>query len=119
MMQLMRHIHGKEKAAGFLSNLASELNKGKDAGEVVACSIVACRNGVAVEAPPPQVPTVTTKPKPSKARRGSSCSLEKNKSDPLKDAIMMAIILALILALILLLGEGTKVTLIRSFLLAG
>merc|ERR1711918_211255 len=51
MMQLLRHVHGKQKAPGFLSNFHNHLDS--EDGDIVTRSIVTCRNGGLIKMPPP------------------------------------------------------------------
>jgi len=109
MLQLLKHVHGKDKAAGFVRNLYGHLADAK--GDVVSKSIVTCAKGKKVVAPPP--PQVGPPP---------AAKEEKKKvvvANPSKDALVLAVVITLIILLILKVGEGTSVTLIRSFLLAG
>merc|ERR1719203_956893 len=66
MLNLLKHIAGKEKAAGLLSNIDKALAAGDD-GDIVARSIVCCQNRQLVKMPPPPAPTALVKKEVKKA----------------------------------------------------
>lgn len=112
MANLLKHIHGKEKAAGFLQNMFKHLDAGED-GDIVTRSIVCCRDGKAVTMPPPPQPTAL-KPKAAPVTAKAEA-----KPDPLKSAAVGAMVLTLGVMGLLGLGEGVKTSLLTTFLLAG
>merc|ERR1719343_1730058 len=111
MANLLGHLHGKEKAAGLLSNWFQQLAMG-DQGEIVARSIVCCKDGKDVPMPPPPQPTP---PKP-KAVAAPKAKVEPN---PFKEGLTSAIVLTICILLMLGLGEGVPSSLLATFLLAG
>jgi len=112
MANLLRHVQGKEKAAGFLPNLSKHLDDG-EAGDIVSRSIVCCRNGQPVQMPPPPQPTpVKPKVTPVKAKAEA-------KANPLRAAVVGSLVLTFGIAAMLGLGEGVKTSLLTTFLLAG
>jgi len=112
MANLFKHIHGKDKAQAFLSNLYGHLDAG-ESGDIVSRSIVCCRGGQAVKMPPPPQPTpVKPKAAPVKAKAEA-------KANPLRAAAVGAGILTMGVACMLGLGEGVKTSLLTTFLLAG
>merc|ERR1719277_561637 len=62
MFNLVKHISPKEGASVLLSNIDQHLASGED-GDIVTRSIVCCKDGKALEMPPPPQPTP---PKPKK-----------------------------------------------------
>jgi NAD(P) transhydrogenase len=109
MMQLLRHIHGKEKAAGFLSQFESHL--ANEDGDIVTRSIVTCKGGKPIKAPPP----------PPMLGKASKKVVEKFKKPdtPGKDAISNMVVLSIVFILLMQTGSGTPVSVLRPFLLAG
>mmetsp|Transcript_132811 Transcript_132811/g.234983 ORF Transcript_132811/g.234983 Transcript_132811/m.234983 type:complete len:1062 (-) Transcript_132811:207-3392(-) len=111
MLQLLRHVHGKEGATAFTSNLFKQLDMGED-GDIVSRSIVTCKDKKALIMPkPPMIGAPAKKKEPAPVK-------EKPKENPQKDAMILAIVVTIGIALILL-STGVQVTLVRSFLLAG
>jgi NAD(P) transhydrogenase len=113
MINLLKHIHGKEKAAGLLTNISAHLNAG-DSGDIVTRSIVCCRNGELIKMPPPPQPTAIGKKAVTTAP-----AKKKTAADPFKAAVVGATVLTLTVLLMLGLGEGVKTSLLTTFLLAG
>merc|ERR1719343_714454 len=111
MANLLGHLHGKEKAAGLLSNWFQQLAMG-DQGEIVARSIVCCKGCNEVPMPPPPQPTP---PKP-KTVAAPKAKVEPN---PFKEGLTSAIVLTICILLMLGLGEGVPSSLLATFLLAG
>jgi len=111
MLQLLRHVHGKEGASAFTSNLYKQLEAGED-GDIVSRSIVTCKDKKALVMPkPPMIGAPAAKKAPAPVK-------EKPKENPQKDAMVLAILVTAGIALILA-STGVQVTLVRSFLLAG
>jgi len=111
MANLLKHVHGKDKAAGFLPNLEQHLNAG-DKGDIVSRSIVCCKGGALVQMPPPPQPT------PAKPKTVAAVSAKK-VADPEADAKMAAGVLCVFCLLMLGLGEVVRTSLLTTFLLAG
>jgi len=109
MMQLLRHIHGKEKAAGFLQQFESHL--ASEEGDIVTRSIVTCKNGEARKAPPPPPMLGKTTKKEVK--------VYKKEDTPGKDAVSSMVVLSVVFFLLMEIGSGTPVSVLRPFLLAG
>jgi len=109
MMQLLRHIHGKEKAAGFLQQFESHL--ASEDGDIVTRSIVTCKDKKAIKAPPP----------PQNLGKVSKKVVEKFKKPdtPGQDAFSSMLVLCLVFILLMQIGSGTPVSVLRPFLLAG
>jgi len=111
MLQLLKHVHGKEGATAFTSNLYKQLEMGED-GDIVSRSIVTCKDKRALVMPkPPMIGAPAKKKEPAPVK-------EKPKENPKKDAMILATVVTIGIALILL-STGVQVTLVRSFLLAG
>jgi len=113
MCNLLRHVHGKGKAAAFLPNLQAALTEGEK-GDIVARSIVCCKDGKLVKMPPPPQPT-PTKPKAEVKGKDKTAA----PVDPLKSAAVAAFVLTVGVCCMLGLGEGVKTSLLTTFLLAG
>jgi NAD(P) transhydrogenase len=109
MMQLLRHIHGKEKAAGFMKQFEGHL--ASEDGDIVTRSIVTCKGGQAIKAPPP----------PPMLGKTTKKVVEKFKKPdtPGKDAICNMLVLSIVFILLMQMGSGTPVSVLRPFLLAG
>merc|ERR1719188_1530193 len=94
MMQLLHHVHGKEKAPGFLTNLAAQLELGDELnGDIVVRSIVTSIDGRDVKMPPP--PDVGKPAAPASA----PAKAEKKKvkeENPLKDASILAVVISIL-----------------------
>jgi len=112
MANLLKHVHGKEKAAGFVSNLYRHLDAGEE-GDIVSRSIVCCRDGKAVAMPPPPQPT------PPKPKAAPVTAKAEAAANPLRTAATGAMILTVGVVCLLGLGEGVKTSLLTTFLLAG
>jgi len=111
MLNLLKHIHGKEKAAGLLANISRHLEAG-DEGDIVTRSIVCCRNKQLVKMPPPPAPTALVKKEVKKAAK-------KKEQTPLAGAATGAAVLTILVLILLGVGEGVKPSLLTTFLLAG
>jgi len=111
MLNLLKHMHGKEKGPGLLSQMSKNLNSG-DEGDIVTRSIVCCCNRNLVKMPPPPAPTALVKKEAKKVA-------VKKKADPFKGAIAGSLVLTLMVLLMLGIGEGVKTSLLTTFLLAG
>jgi len=111
MANLLGHLSGKEKAAGLMTNWLKQLDSGEQ-GEIVARSIVCCRDGRDVPMPPPPQPT-PPKPKTVVAPKAV------NEPNPRKDAIVSMTVLSVLVLLLLGMGEGVPSSLLATFLLAG
>lgn len=112
MANLLRHIHGKAKAAGLLPSMVDHLISG-DKGDIVTRSIVCCRDGGLVTMPPPPQPT------PVKPKVEAPTAAAKAKASPLRAAIWSSAALTIAIVCMLALGEGIKTSLLSTFLLAG
>jgi len=112
MANLLKHVHGKEKAAGLLSNLYGHLDAGEQ-GDIVSRSIVCCRSGKPVAMPPPPQPT------PPKPKAAPVTAKAEAAANPMRAAVTGAVVLTLGVVLLLGLGEGVKASLLTTFLLAG
>merc|ERR1719210_2270820 len=116
-MQLLRHVHGKENAAGFVSNFYDQLELGAAGGDIVVRSITTCVDGQELKMPPP--PPVGKPAAASSAKVAPKKAKVTQQERPMRDAIVLAVVLSAVILLVLLMGEGAPVTVIRSFLLAG
>eukprot|EP00434_Breviolum_minutum_P002340 symbB.v1.2.002066.t1/scaffold76.1/size347525/15 len=112
MCNLLRHIHGKGKAAEFMKNLTGALDAGEE-GDIVSRSIVCSRDGKLVAMPPPPLPT------PVKPKAAAPTEKKVVKQDPLKAAAVGAFSLTFGVCCLLAMGEGVKTSLLTTFLLAG
>eukprot|EP00448_Togula_jolla_P018056 CAMPEP_0170590556 /NCGR_PEP_ID=MMETSP0224-20130122/11933_1 /TAXON_ID=285029 /ORGANISM="Togula jolla, Strain CCCM 725" /LENGTH=1034 /DNA_ID=CAMNT_0010914361 /DNA_START=47 /DNA_END=3151 /DNA_ORIENTATION=- len=112
MVNMLRYIHGKEGSASLVSNIKKHLDAG-DAGDIVSRSIVCCFSGKALQMPPPPQPT------PAKPKTDAPAAAKKEKPNPTKAAACGAIVLSLMILLLFGLAEGTKNSLLATFLLAG
>eukprot|EP00931_Biecheleriopsis_adriatica_P074012 TRINITY_DN481_c0_g3_i1.p1 TRINITY_DN481_c0_g3~~TRINITY_DN481_c0_g3_i1.p1 ORF type:complete len:850 (-),score=244.40 TRINITY_DN481_c0_g3_i1:271-2466(-) len=112
MANLLKHVHGKGKAAAFLANLGAALDAGEQ-GDIVARSIVCCRNGQLVQMPPPPQPT------PVKPKAAAKEEKKAQAADPARAAAFASVALTLGVCSMLGLGEGVKTSLLTTFLLAG
>jgi len=112
MANLLRHVHGKGKAASFISNLYGALDQGED-GDIVSRSIVCCKSGNPVAMPPPPQPT-PIKPKPVSAQEQA-----KKTANPFNTALISATVLTFTVCCMVGLGEGVSTSLLSTFLLAG
>jgi len=110
MLNLLKHIAGKEKAAGLIGNIQKHLSDPE--GDIVTRSIVCCNNRSLVKMPPPPAPTALVK-KAVKQAKG------KKEADPFKGAIVGSVVLTIMVLLMLGVGEGVKTSLLTTFLLAG
>jgi len=110
MMQLLRHIHGKEKAAGFVTQFESHLAN-EETGDIVTRSIVTCKGGKGIKAPPP----------PANLGKAAKKVVEKFKKPdtPGQDAFQSMVVLSIIFILLMQMGSGTPISVLRPFLLAG
>lgn len=114
MCNLLRHIHGKEKAAAFMKNLLGALDAGEE-GDIVSRSIVCSRDGQLVKMPPPPQPT----PVKPKAAAPTADKKAAAKEEPMKAAMIGAVVLTIGVGCMLAMGEGVKTSLLTTFLLAG
>lgn len=114
MANLLKHVHGKGKAAAFLPNLQEALDAGEQ-GDIVARSIICCQKGQLVQMPPPPQPTP---PKPKTAAPGKD-KKTATQADPLRATIFGSLALTVGVCCMLGLGEGVKTSLLTTFLLAG
>mmetsp|Transcript_58128 Transcript_58128/g.94475 ORF Transcript_58128/g.94475 Transcript_58128/m.94475 type:complete len:1031 (-) Transcript_58128:2-3094(-) len=112
MANLLRHVHGKGKAAAFIPNLYGALDQGED-GDIVSRSIVCCKSGNPVAMPPPPQPT-PIKPKPVSAQEQA-----KKTANPFNTALISATVLTFTCCCMVGLGEGVSTSLLSTFLLAG
>eukprot|EP00929_Paragymnodinium_shiwhaense_P110353 TRINITY_DN772_c0_g1_i1.p1 TRINITY_DN772_c0_g1~~TRINITY_DN772_c0_g1_i1.p1 ORF type:complete len:1038 (+),score=331.08 TRINITY_DN772_c0_g1_i1:85-3198(+) len=110
MSNLLKHIHAKEGAKGFLGNMSKHLSDPE--GDIVTRSIVCCTGGSELAMPPPPQPT-PTKPKEAVAVK------EVKKADPLRAAFGSMLALTIGLGMMLGLGEGVSSSALSTFLLAG
>merc|ERR1719203_1033881 len=110
-VNLLKHIAGKEKAAGLLPNIAKYLAAG-EGGDIVTRSIVCCRGGELIKMPPPPQPTAV-------AKKPTAVVAKKKAQDPFKGACVSSLVLTMMVLLMLGLGEGVKTSLLTTFLLAG
>jgi len=110
MMQLLRHIHGKEKAAGFMQLFNSHL--ASDDGDIVTRSIVTCRNGQPLKAPPP--PQML-----GKSSKKVVVEKFKKPDNPFGDAMSNMVVISIVVFMLMEIGSGTPVSVLRPFLLAG
>ncbi|CAD7930600.1 unnamed protein product [Amoebophrya sp. A25] len=62
MYNFISHVHGKEKAKGFLPAVDAALKAGDD-GDIIVRSMVTCKDGKELVMPPPPQPTPVSKPK--------------------------------------------------------
>jgi NAD(P) transhydrogenase len=111
MANLLKHVHGKDKAAGFVPNLEQHLLDAEK-GDIVSRSIVCCKGGALVQMPPPPQPT------PAKPKTVAAVSAKKVE-DPQATAKMAAGVLCVFCLLMLGLGEVVRTSLLTTFLLAG
>lgn len=109
MMQLLRHIHGKDKATGFMQQFENHL--ASEEGDIVTRSIVTCKNGEARKAPPPP-------PMLGKTSKKEVTTFKKVQT-PGKDAVSNMVVLSVVFFLLMEIGSGTPVSVLRPFLLAG
>jgi NAD(P) transhydrogenase len=109
MMQLLRHIHGKEKAAGFITQFENHL--ASEEGDIVTRSIVTCKGGKPIKAPPP----------PPMLGKATKKVIQKyvKPDTPGKDAIVSMVVLSFVFVLLMQMGSGTEIGVLRPFLLAG
>jgi NAD(P) transhydrogenase len=114
MMKLLQHIHGKEKAGGFLSHFEEHLANTDDGNQEksIVKSIVTCKGGKAVKAPPP--PTNL-----GKATKKAVVEKFKKPDTPGQDAVSQVVVLSVVFILLMQMGSGTPVSVLRPFLLAG
>jgi len=110
MMQLLRHIHGKEKAAGFIN--AFEGHLASEEGDVITRSIVTCKGGQPVKAPPP--PQML-----GKSTKKVAVVKFKKPDNPFGDAVSSMVVISLVVVMLMGIGSGTPVSVLRPFLLAG
>merc|ERR1719265_2000927 len=110
MMNLLRHIHGKEKAAGFLQAFDDHL--ASEEGDIVTRSIVTCRNGQPIKPPPPP-------PMLGKATKKVVTEKYKKPDNPFGDAVTNMVVLSIVVFMLMEMGQGTPVNVLRPFLLAG
>jgi len=66
MMHMVNHITGKEGAPAFMPNVNKALES--DQGDIIVKSIVCCKDGQAIVAPPPPDPTPVKKKEPKAAK---------------------------------------------------
>jgi NAD(P) transhydrogenase len=111
MLNLLKHIHGKEKGPGLLPNIAKHLAAGEE-GDIVTRSIVCCRSGEIIKMPPPPAPTALVKKEAKKL-------VAKKTADPFNSALTGALVLCFMVLLMIGIGEGVKTSLLTTFLLAG
>jgi NAD(P) transhydrogenase len=113
MANLLKHVHGKDGACAFVRNLNMALNLGED-GDIVARSIVCCRNGALLKAPSLPQPT-PIKPKAAKP------VAKVDAPRPFRAAVISMFLLAIGIVALLCLGEGVykHSSLLTTFLLAG
>ena len=57
MVNMLRHLHGSSGSTILLSNIGRHLGAGAPDGDIIARSIVCCRNGKKFEMSPPSQPT--------------------------------------------------------------
>jgi len=86
MFNLVKHITPKDGADALLGDIDSHLSKGEQ-GDIITRSIVCCKDGAAIEMPPPPQPT-PVKPKKEVAKK------EPVKEDPFKAARDKALVLS-------------------------
>jgi len=110
MMQLLKHIHGKEGSGAFVSQMHKHLET--EEGDIVTRSIVTCKNGALIKMPPPA-------PNLGKATKKAVVEKPKKVERPLADALTNCIVLSVVFFILMEMGKGTPVTVLRPFLLAG
>jgi NAD(P) transhydrogenase len=110
MMQLLRHIHGKQKAAGFIAEFEGHL--ANEEGDIVTRSVVTCKGGKLVAAPPPP-------PNLGKTTKKAVIEKKKKADNPGYDAVISMVTLSVIFVLLMQMGSGTPIDVLRPFLLAG
>mmetsp|Transcript_9299 Transcript_9299/g.22846 ORF Transcript_9299/g.22846 Transcript_9299/m.22846 type:complete len:1027 (-) Transcript_9299:900-3980(-) len=111
LYNFISHVHGKEKAEGFLPAVDAALAAGED-GDIIVRSMVTCKDGKELAMPPPPQPTPVSKPKVVEAK-------EIEKVDPKKEMMQTANIIAGTGAGIIAIGTGVPPALLNSFTLAG
>mmetsp|Transcript_58788 Transcript_58788/g.127164 ORF Transcript_58788/g.127164 Transcript_58788/m.127164 type:complete len:1032 (+) Transcript_58788:78-3173(+) len=112
MVNMLRFIHSKEGSTALVSNLYKHLDAG-ESGDIVSRSIVCCRKGAKIAMPPPPQPT------PPKPKTEPKPSAKAAPPSPAKTAAIGAFVLTLMILLLCGLAEGTKNSLLATFLLAG
>jgi NAD(P) transhydrogenase len=111
MMNLFNHVGGKDKAAGFTPNLSAALAAG-ESGDIIARSIVCCKDGQALVMPKPPAPPA---PKPKEEKKKKAAVV----ADPWKDAVAKSMSVVFLVLLLLGMGEGITPSLLTTFMLAG
>uniref|UniRef100_A0A7S2PA28 proton-translocating NAD(P)(+) transhydrogenase n=1 Tax=Zooxanthella nutricula TaxID=1333877 RepID=A0A7S2PA28_9DINO len=84
MFNLVKHISPKEGASALMPLIDGHLAKGEE-GDIVTRSIVCCKDGKAIEMPPPPQPT------PPKPKKEAAPKKEVAPPDPFKEAAMNAL----------------------------
>jgi len=110
MMQLLRHVHGKEGSGAFVEQLHAHL--ANETGDVVSRSIVTCKDGALIKMPPPAQNL-------GKQTKKVVVAKPKKVETPLKDALTNMVVVCVVFLMLMELGRGTPVTVLRPFLLAG
>ena len=111
MVNMLRYLYGKSGSTALLSNVERHLDAGAPDGDIIARSIVCCRNGEKIEMTPPPQPT-PPKPKTKVVQKVKAPS-------PAKVGLKNAVILAIAIGIFLMLGQTKQFPLLASFLLAG
>jgi len=111
MLNLVNHVHGQEKAAGFFPAIEKALASGED-GDIIVRSIVCSQNGQELTMPPPPQPT-PVKPKAPPVEKFVP------EVNPQKDAAMASLAITGGSAAIVGMGVGVPVPLLNAVTLAG
>lgn len=112
MVNFVRYIHGKDGSSALLTNIEKQLAVPEGKGDIVPRSIVCCKDGQLLQMPPPPAPTPAKKVEKKTEKA-------KPKASPAKDAFWSSVIVTVLICILLGVGEGTTVSLLASFLLAG
>merc|ERR1719399_2766111 len=112
MYNLVSHIHGKEKADGFLPEIEKALKNEDDAGEIIWRSIITTKGGKELVAPPPPEPTPI---KPKEAPKAAAVV----EANPQKDAMINSIAFTGTSAALMGMGMGVNPALLNTFVLSG
>jgi len=115
MLNMVTHVTGKAGAEAFLPNLAAAFEQG-DKGDIVVRSIVCCKDGEAVIAPPPPDPTPVKKKPTAEAKKAAAAP------DPAKEALTQSLGVTSGSALVLaasMSGDAGFMAMLNTFGLAG
>ena len=109
MVNMLRYLHGKSGSTTLLSNVERHLDAGAPDGDIIARSIVCCRNGEKIEMTPPPQPT-PPKPKTEVVQK------VKAPLSPAKVGLKNVVILAIAVGIFSMLGQTKQFPLLVSFL---